>query len=341
MTIDSNGPGKAPVDPSVFPDMEIPVGASATDKALGEYIFDKVKDGLSPAEKTAIEAFIEGAMSSPALPAPDKELIGKWLDMVKNARTISDAAATGTDAATTVENPYMRPGIMAILAPVMAKLMPIMIDIIKSSAKLEIAMQGLMLEMAKASYTAAINVGEAKAKQLEIDRDKNIAAACIAFVSAGVNIGMSAGLAAQKTKVAEGKGGIGGLNKTQKEEYQASFATNPKTGNMEKTQESRQILKEARDDLRTREQTFTSVMGSLGQGGQSTIEAAAADAKIELTKEEAMQNALKEFFDKMVQTLQTTAQKAGEEQKSADQAWQSFSSLYRDFGKLVTDIWRA
>ncbi len=346
MTIDANKPQDAPINPSVFTD--VPVGTSQTDEALGQYIVDKLKDGLSTAEKAAIEGFIEGAMSSPALPGPDQALLNKWLEMIKNAPTSAGSPVSGTDAIPEEGNPYMRPGIMAILAPIMAKLFPVEMDIIKSSAKLEVAMQGLVLEMAKCSYQATINAGDAKAKQLEIDRDKDFALAAMQFAQAGITFGMSAGFAAQKFAVSRGNL----LGSKGKEDYEAAklddkVATQArlKEGSIEKdeaiTSSQRAVLKEHRDDIRTSEQTATSVIGSLGQAGQSMVSGIAENEKIQYVKIEAMQNALKEFFDKLSQTLQTTAQKASEEQKSADQAWQNFSNLYKDFGKLVVDIWRA
>ncbi len=74
-------------------------------------------------------------------------------------------------------NPFLSPGIMAMLAPILSELLKINNDIIKQSSKLKQNMMQLFSDMAKEAYDFTIAAGKAKADQLQLDAVMNFALA--------------------------------------------------------------------------------------------------------------------------------------------------------------------
>lgn len=242
-------------------------------------------------------------------------------------------------------NPYMTPGVMALLAPILSELGEIYAEIMIESSKMQQNMMGLMLAMAQEAFTFAIAAGEAKVEQLEVEMQQFITQAAFAGAMIGVSA-CSAGL--QGASASRANSNWKQKNPQVNNEDHAIWADQKKT-NPDFAEKEPPKMRDSTDGdfyrspegqhFHTKEQmmqsflsTFTTQFGAVGD---NSIKAYFTAQKMEPTMEEARMNAMKEFISQLVGVITETMRKFQEEGQRADKDWQSFNQLFRDMGQTI------
>jgi len=87
------------------------------------------------------------------------------------------------------DNPFLKPGIMAMLAPILSEILAINNDIIRQSSKLKQSMMKLLAAMADEAFKFAMAAGQARANQLLNEAAMHMALGISSVVQAAMTIG--------------------------------------------------------------------------------------------------------------------------------------------------------
>ena len=260
-------------------------------------------------------------------------------------------------------NPYLKPGIMALLAPIMSELAKIYSEVIAQSSKMKQNMMGLMLAMAKEAFSFAIEAGKAKVDQLQIEMTQYIASAAMSGAMIGVSVFSTAlqmgyGMRKADSWVGEQNkaGGVPTEEYTQAKAAQKDWlkmnpgkdpngpdSTFPKIPDgMPKTREATALdfYKSAEGQhfhtQSNQVNTFVNtVVGQMGQMGDNVIKAVFTGLKIDPVMREAEMNAMKDFISQLINVITDTMRTFGDEAQRADKDWQAFNQLFRDMGSTI------
>ena len=107
------------------PDSLLMNGGFESSQAQGVAAFGQVKamDGLSQSEKTELIEKAKTLLSDPQLPVGDQVKLTKWIDIVSHYPvTPQDPDALVMNPIAAATNPYMTPGIMAMLFPMLSEI---------------------------------------------------------------------------------------------------------------------------------------------------------------------------------------------------------------------------
>lgn len=151
---------------------------------------------LTEAEVASLKNMAQGMMSE--LSPEDQAVLKTWLTTLNTIKVETPPPpkifidAMLFSATTPKTNPYMSPGIMAMLAPILAEITQLNNDIIRQSSKLKQGMMKLLTAMANEVFKFAIAAGEAKAAQMRMEAMKNITLGVSQVLQAGMALGMHA-----------------------------------------------------------------------------------------------------------------------------------------------------
>ncbi len=150
---------------------------------------------LTQPEVTMLKQMAEELMSQ--LTPEDQAVLKTWLATLGGTKTTTPPPVNVfTNAmlfgATPKSNPFMQPGIMAMLAPILSELLEINNDIIKQSSKLKQSMMKLLVSMANEAFKFAMAAGQAKVDQLMNDAAMHMAlgiSSCVQAAMTAVTFG--------------------------------------------------------------------------------------------------------------------------------------------------------
>lgn len=173
----------------------------------------KAQNGtLTEAEVNILKNMAQEMMSE--LSPEDQATLKSWLNTLGNVPTTKppkinvfhDSMMFG---ATPKSNPYMSPGIMAMLAPILGEIMQLNNEIIRQSSKLKQGMMKLLTAMANEAFKFAIQAGEARAAELRNEAMMNITLGVSQIAQAGVALGMHSVSSKQRKQMkTEAKGAM-------------------------------------------------------------------------------------------------------------------------------------
>lgn len=146
---------------------------------------------LTPDEVTTLQNMAQDLM--PQLSPADQEVLKTWLGTLGGitlttpppVNVFKESMLFGAKPAS---NPFLSPGIMGMLAPILSEILAVNNDIIRQSSKLKQNMMKLLVSMAKEAYNFAITAGEAKANQLMLDAQKSFTLAAVNIAQAGMTV---------------------------------------------------------------------------------------------------------------------------------------------------------
>lgn len=300
---------------------------------------------ITPDELAQLQQMVEDLM--PQLDSPeDKQILKTWTNVLVNYKmqiptaqtTLGEALMFGTTMGG--HNPWMDPGVMALLAPILAELTKLYNDIIRQSSKLKQQMMALTTAMAKEAYNAAIAAGEAKSQQLRNDADKFMALAICSGVQAGmsmVNIGMSMKMqskmgneydALQKEKFAADPKNVG----KSPAQLDADFDTFKGTADY-KLSRMGEVQRQFQNSGYAQ---VGGILNEFGQTAQNAINSAFTMKNVELAMQEAQENALKDMLTQLMQVISQTMQSSTDEMQTAQKNFESFNQMFRDFANTIT-----
>lgn len=284
---------------------------------------------LTPDEVNLLQGMAAELMQE--LPnAADKEILKKWVEMTlanfpvkqpPSMRVFSEAMLFGQTAG---NNPYMEPGIMAMLAPILSELFVIYTDIIKQSSKLKQNMFKLMVAMAKEAYDFAIAAGKAKANQLQNDADKFFAMGLTQVLQAGLSMAAFVG---QKAYTGQKAGKLfeeGNAAKPATEQLKGKAADLGKAEYVNRAEQS------------SIPYFMNQLTGTLGGAVTNLVQSAYTAKNVEEVMNETQNNAMKDMISQLMQLLQQMIQSSSDEMASAQKAWDGFVQLYKDFAQTIT-----
>lgn len=154
----------------------------------------KAQNGtLTEAEVNILKNMAQEMMSE--LSPEDQATLKSWLNTLGDVPTTKppkinvfhDAMMFG---ATPKSNPYMSPGIMAMLAPILGEIMQLNNEIIRQSSKLKQGMMKLLTAMAGEAFKYAIQAGEARAAELRNEAMMHITLGVSQIAQAGAALAM-------------------------------------------------------------------------------------------------------------------------------------------------------
>lgn len=288
---------------------------------------------LTPDEVALLQGMAAELMQELPNPA-DKEILKKWVEVTlanfpvrqpPSLRVFSEAMLFGQTAG---HNPYMEPGIMAMLAPILSELFVIYTDIIKQSSKLKQNMFKLMIAMAKEAYDFAIAAGKAKANQLQNDADKFFAMGLTQCLQAGLSMATFVG---QKAYTAKNAGKL----------HDQGYETpdNLKGADAGKQAAAQKLSKAEfvnRAEMSSIPYFMNQLTGTLGGAVTNMVQSAYTAKNVGEAMDEAQNNAMKDMISQLMQLLQQTIQSSSDEMASAQKAWEGFVQLYKDFAQTIT-----
>jgi len=303
---------------------------------LAQYadLMAKAQNGtLTPDQAELLQGMAAELMQELTSPT-DMEILKKWMETTlanfplkqpPSTRIFSEAMLFG---ASPTHNPYMEPGIMAMLAPILSELFVIYTDIIKQSSKLKQNMFKLTIAMAKEAYQFAIAAGQAKAQQLQNDADKFMAMGITMCVQAGLQLGAFAGQKIQGRMAAQ----------EHKDGYAIKGGTNVKGKAITPEAEARLARSEHVNRAETSSGFYfaNQMINTLGGAVSNFVQSAYTAKNVEEVMDEAQNNAMKEMISQLMGLIQQTIQSSSDEMAAAQKAWEGFIQLYKDFAQTIT-----
>lgn len=283
---------------------------------------------LTPDEAALLQGMAESMMSE--LSPEEQQILKNWLEAAlanfptKGPPPISlfdESMLFGADPG---HNPYMEPGIMSMLAPILSELFVIYADILRQSSKLKQSMMQLMVAMAKEAFNFAIAAGKAKANQLQNEANKYTMLGITGLMQAGLQVaafgmqkraGNKAGdefKAANKSD-ATAQGGMG----------QAKY----------KLAKSDHINKA---EMSSYGYFANTLFSNIGGAAQNFVSAAYTQKNVAETALEAENNAMKEMITQLMQLLQQTIQSSSDEMAAAQKNWEGMVELFKNFSQTIS-----
>ncbi len=162
---------------------------------LAQYANAMVKGqggNLTQAEMTMLKSMAEELMSQ--LSPEDQAVLKSWLTTLGQVPVTKPPPIQLFNPADlfapqpSKENPFMKPGIMAMLAPILSEILTINNDIIRQSSKLKQSMMKLLVAMANEAFKFAIAAGQARADQLMQEASMHLALGISGAIQAGMSI---------------------------------------------------------------------------------------------------------------------------------------------------------
>ncbi len=280
------------------------------------------KGYLTDAEVELLQNVAQFQLSNPDLPPADAAALSKWLEVIakypQDPSKIHEGKGNLTFLSHGGDNPYLHPGVMAILAPILSELGEITNQISLQSSKMQQAMMGLIMSMAKQAYNNSIQAGEARAKQLEADAQMHMTMA----ISAAVQIvSLAVTYAITTVKLDRAK---------------SSYDTDKKTLVGEDKSDRRQDYHDQRQDITRAESMVNNITQQVGNIINNAISSATETAKVQLTKDAAFNEAMEKFLSQLQQIVSQTMNTAQQEGQSASRIWQGLNQLFKDFSNTIT-----
>jgi hypothetical protein len=304
----------------------------------------------------AAKAISSGGLGSPKGPSA----------VLNQAINISSAGGGGGPPPTFLghtpkTNPYLTPGIMARLGPILSELAKIYTNMIKQSSQLKQNMMDVMMSMAKEAYNCSIAAGQAKVAAFQQDINDAIAN----IVSGAISIGMTLGQAGfQAAKMSR-------FDKANKEPFEtdiksrfANTVRDRPTDDMREKSPQKYLshneynsytkngkLDDAKvdrayefSDKRMRERTqienegksFTATKDFIGTCIQNGTKIFTSTERQKAAMDQAMAEGMEKLLSQVLQIVMDTMRTASETGQTAEKDWQSFNQLFKDMATSVT-----
>lgn len=334
---------------------------------------------LTPDEVGTLASMAESLLAD-ATPE-EAAILQKWLGTLGGVKTqappqmhvFTQSMLFGT---TPARNPYMSPGIMTMLAPILAEILQVNNDIIKQSSKLKQSMMKMLVAMAEEAFKFAMTAGAAKAAQMEKEAAMHMALGISQCVQAGMAVGVFAVQSKQQSKFAnESKsaqqekkisswlkgedlgpkpdpkvladrnkayGKAMDMGATTPEQLQSALRSSPQGKGFPEL--SKQTMAE-KVEMHSQASQRMNISGAmlvkemvqhLGQATDSFISGIFKASQVQDILREASANAYKDMISQLMQLITGTIQSATEEMQAAQRNFESFSQLYRDFANTIT-----
>ena len=291
---------------------------------------DDIANAIAQGNASKQKAIDSGDAHSIALMVTAKAVSSGGADSVHVARIVA-GDTEGTRAArgvggpppppflnsTPPTNPYLTPGIMARLAPILSELQHIYTEIIKQSSKLKQNMMELATAMAKEAFTFALAAGQARVDQLQVE----IKEATANIVMASINIVASVS--------------IFGVSAKARSEHQNNWmkANDKKTAQDYYKSPEYKGFSTSHHELTT---LVNNVKDQLTTVGQNIAKLMLTPEKMKATMDEATAKGMEQLVEKLLQTVMDTMRTAGEEGQRAERDWQAFNQLWREMASTIT-----
>jgi hypothetical protein len=255
-------------------------------------------------------------------------------------------------------NPYLTPGIMARLAPILSELAKIYTEMIKQSSELKQNMMALVASMAVESFNFSIRAGQAKVKMLEIEISEAWANVGIAAVSLAVTVASFAYQRASMKQFDDVKkpefktakndeyvelqnkaNGGTPADQTRLDNFKNQYCDKNGGISDSKIDRAYNVSSERSTHFTQVESSvrlFTAGKDSLVQMTQNAVKAIMTGQKIGLTMDQATAEGMEKLISQVIQTIMDTMRTAGEEGQRADKDWQAFNQLFREIASTIT-----
>ncbi len=346
---------------------------------LGQFANSMVKaqnGSLTEAEVTMLKGMAEQMMSE--LSPEDQALLKTWLGTLASTKTAPPPKQNPAfDPAMLFgpmpkHNPYMSPGIMAMLAPILAEIARLNNDIIRQGSKLKQGMMKLLVAMAKEAFNFAIQAGQAKAAQLQNDAVKYMSLGISQSLQAGMTMVMHGVEQKQQGKFkkeakdakidSKNRNWAAGVGEDPKPSAATLKNRQTRLANAElhapdnPRAQAKLLKKDAGEDMgklkrsekgeimATTSQRMQysgaslgkTLVGQFGGAVDSFINAAFTFKNIEHVMNEATANAHKDLISQLMQLVTQTIQTASDEMAAGQKNFDSFVQLYKDFANTIT-----
>ncbi|MBS0635889.1 MAG: hypothetical protein JSS12_00105 [Verrucomicrobia bacterium] len=337
----------------------------------------KAQNNTLTQNETELLGNVAQELLSQDLSAEEKMILQNWLGTLAGTKTQAPPQAqVFTQSMLFAEtaparNPFMSPGIMTMLASILAEIMELNNEIIRQSSKLKQSMMKLLVSMANEAFKLAITAGQAKAAQLEKEATMYMALGISQCVQAGMSI---ASFGSQRLTQSKFAGEAKGAQMERKLDAWATDKSGPK-GQLEKRTA---LLNNARTEhpndpakqyeyVKKRDPSipsdvikqtmnekmevqsaaaqrtnlsgamaFKDFMGHLGQATDNFIQGGFKASEVQDVLREASANAYNQMITQLMQLINGTIQSATDEGQAAQRNFESFSQLYRDFANTIT-----
>lgn len=268
-------------------------------------------------------------------------------------------------------NPYLTPGIMALLGPILTDLTKIYSEMMRQSSLLKQKMIGLASSMAQDAYNYAVGAGQAKVAQLQQDVNNalaNIVGSAIAMASAFAQSAfekteMDKFDAANKPKLNDLKEKYSNITDVdEKTAFESKYfndkAMSPKerqrlgysdpkfddavdAGKVDNAYTFSKERMDERSYFHTQAQTKFGAIGTfLSETTKSGAQAYTAYAKESATLTEAQDQGMSQLLNQMISTVMDTMREAGQEGDQAQKALETFQNLFTSMSEKVTSMVR-
>ena len=273
----------------------------------------------------------------PLLPPGNQKELEKWVSkiIIQSTPSTTGSQMVGGPLLDTPasDNPYLQPGIMAILGPMMIEMGSIFMKIILQSAEIQIKTMQATLAQALQAKELTEASGDARASQLEKDASMHTAKMAGAIANS-VTAFASAAMTLYATKKAHEAGpkAVEAAN-AEREKANKSKLTEGEEFTVRTNAEQQHFQK-----THSYIQSFATVTQSMTGAITEAREASLTADKAVLERVATQAQALAALLDKLTGSLQSTEQKASEEGKAASQYWQSLLELMKSFAQISSQF---
>lgn len=278
------------------------------------------KDGITKTEANFLISQINLAIGDPSLSPGDKAVLQNFLDNLMKARaSLKNGIGTSDPAIQNAMNDWMNVSAVVDLFTSVNEITMLISRMSREESKLKQALGVAMLAMAKEAMNLAINAGELRAQQMELE-----AAKC--WVEFGLALGQIAIAASSMAATS--------IRETQ---IKAGLKADLPPGQDLKFQEKVSARHTAQQDIAPGKELATSTITAM----KSAIEAGIYAKKADLERSASQAEAVSQFVNKLYNLLNDTYSMLGQDMESQRQFIKELMGVVEGAQRTMAEQWKA